>query len=120
MDYVANNVSLKWYRQSAHLGVRGLAIMNMALTALWPRFEDHLVNQVTGILKPLGALLVGWVELCPIALLVFIVVGLAQLGSQKPDEASFKKQQLSLYIDGVVALAALLLSSLQPHAYAEM
>ena len=115
-----NDVASKWYQHGAHSAVRALAVVNMVLTALFPRFQAHLVNQITGIVKPLGALLVMWIELCPIALLVFVVVGLAQLGSRKLPEAEFKNEQLSLYIDGVLALAALVLSILQPHPFVEI
>lgn len=110
----------KWFQYKAHWAVRTLAMLNIVLTALFGRFEHYLINQVTGNPKIPGALLVLWLELCPVGLLIFVMVGLAQLGQRKPPEAQFRKEQLSLYVDGLLALAALLLSGAQPRHFVQM
>ena len=110
----------KWYEYKAHWAVRGLAILNMVGITLFSRYQHYLVNEVTGNLKAFGALLVAYLEFCPSGLVIFFFVGLAQLGKSRPSEEQFKKEQLSLYIDGVLALAAYLVTGAWHHPFVQM
>lgn len=107
-------------RVNAHVVLRAIATLNLALTVVFWKFGHYIVTEESVPLEAMGALLFMWLSLCSFGLPVLVPIGFAHLLRRRDDRGAMRHELKSLFIDAVFVITAYLVWIFQPHSFYPM